>query len=248
MNRKITIATVLALGMSLLFAGNALGLVAEEWDKSSLKFTASCDGDCDEITATVCNGRGSENMAGTTTWELYWIASGNPKRGIVIASDTINALAAGTCQTLTYDPSNNSNGASGSYMFRVDQRPGHPGKGVLWSNACGLVCEAPMPTYTPTNTPTPILPTPTNTATTTPFPPGPTNTATTTPFPPGPTNTATTTPFPPGPTNTATTTPFPPGPTNTATTTPFPPGPTNTATTTPFPPGPTNTATTTPFP
>ena len=26
-------------------------------------------------------------------------------------------------------------------MFRAEQRPGHPGKGELWSESCTLVCE-----------------------------------------------------------------------------------------------------------
>jgi TasA anchoring/assembly protein len=113
----------------------------DEWDRSSLYFSAGCDGDCDEITATVCNGDDSEDMEGTTTWELYWIATGNPRNGVVIASGTINALGQGECQTLTYDPSDNPNGASGNYMFKAYQRPGHPGQGVLWSDACELECE-----------------------------------------------------------------------------------------------------------
>jgi YqxM protein len=111
------------------------------WDRSSLLFASGCEGDCGEITAEVCNGA-DEDMAGPTTWELYWIASGNPKNGVVIASGTINPLAAGECQTLTYNPGANPNGASGKYMFKAYQRPGHPGTGVLWSDACELECDA----------------------------------------------------------------------------------------------------------
>jgi YqxM protein len=115
----------------------------EEWDHSSLYFDEDygCQGDCDEISVTVCNGDDSEDMEGTTTWELYWIASGNPKDGTVIASGIINALAAGDCQILTYNPAHNPNGASGNYMFKAYQRPGHPGTGELWSDACELDCE-----------------------------------------------------------------------------------------------------------
>ena len=112
----------------------------DEWDRSSLYFGASCEGDCDEITATVCNGDDSEDMDGPSTWELYWIATGNPKDGVVIASGTIDALAAGECQVLTYDPGDNPNGASGNYMFKAYQRPGHRGTGELWSDACELDC------------------------------------------------------------------------------------------------------------
>jgi len=118
-------------------------IVGEEWDKSSLYFDGDCEGDCEEIQATVCNGDDSGDMAGSTTWELYWIASGNPKNGTVIASGTINPLAADECQVLTYDPGENPNGASGNYMFKAYQRPGHPGTGELWSEACELECNAP---------------------------------------------------------------------------------------------------------
>jgi hypothetical protein len=111
-----------------------------EWDRSSLDFDAGCEGDCDEITATVCNGDGSEDMDGPSNWELYWIATRNPKDGVVIASGTIDTLAAGECQVLTYDPGDNPNGASGNYMFKAEQRPGHPGTGEAWSNACELDC------------------------------------------------------------------------------------------------------------
>ena len=115
-----------------------------EWDHSSLYFDEDygCQGDCTEISALVCNGQDSENMEGPTTWELYWIASGNPKDGTVIASGTIEPLDAGECQLLTYNPQDNPNGSSGNYMFKAYQRPGHPGTGELWSEACELECEA----------------------------------------------------------------------------------------------------------
>jgi YqxM protein len=125
----------------------------EEWDHSSLYFDEDygCQGDCDEISVTVCNGDDSEDMEGTTTWELYWIASGNPKDGEVIASGTINALAQGECQVLTYDPGDNPNGPSGNYTFKGYQRPGHPGTGELWSEACELECDTDTDSATATS-------------------------------------------------------------------------------------------------
>ena len=117
-------------------------VIEEAWDHSSLYFDEDygCQGDCEEISALVCNGADSEDMEGPTTWELYWIASGNPKNGVVIASGTIEPLAAGECQLLTYNPADNPNGPSGNYMFKAYQRPGHPGQGELWSDACELEC------------------------------------------------------------------------------------------------------------
>ncbi len=109
----------------------------EEWNKSSLYFDEGygCQGDCEEIRARVCNGEDAEDMEGTTTWELYWIESGNPKDGSVIDSGIIAPLEHGTCQVLLYSP----NGAEGNYKFKAYQRPGHPGKGELWSETCELL-------------------------------------------------------------------------------------------------------------
>jgi len=76
-------------------------------------------------------------MAGTTVYQVYYIEKGNPKNGSVVSSDVIPALAAGECTTLTYT----TPGGSGNYMFRAQQRPGHPGTGELWSEACSVVCE-----------------------------------------------------------------------------------------------------------
>lgn len=105
------------------------------WDKSSLQFVGQCTGDCSQVSATVCN-YGDRSMTGPSTWELFYAPSGNPKNGSMIASGTINPLAAGACQALSYDPG----GISGNYMFKAYQRPGHPGTGELWSEACGLAC------------------------------------------------------------------------------------------------------------
>lgn len=79
-------------------------------------------------------------MTGPSTWELYWIAAGNPKEGVAITSGSINTLAAGQCQVLTYNPADNPHGSSGNYIFKAYQRPGHAGTGVLWSNTCELLC------------------------------------------------------------------------------------------------------------
>jgi hypothetical protein len=127
----------------------------DTWDYSSLHFDPDygCQGACEEMRAKVCNGDSSGDMAGPSTWELYWIASGNPKEGVAIASGSINALAAGECQVLTYNPADNPDGASGSYIFKAYQRPGHAGTGVLWSNSCELLCPLLSDLY-PTAQPT----------------------------------------------------------------------------------------------
>jgi len=117
----------------------------EEWDKSSLYFDEdyACQGNCNEISAKICNEEDSENMQGTTTWELYWIESGNPKDGIMIAPGLTDALEHGTCQILYYNPGENLEGEVCNYKFKAYQRPGHPGPGELWSETCEILqCEA----------------------------------------------------------------------------------------------------------
>ncbi|MFZ6020212.1 MAG: hypothetical protein ACOYXO_11445 [Chloroflexota bacterium] len=155
-----------SLGSILLIVGLLLGLfpqpvsatVAPEWDKSSLSFKGSCTGNCEVVKAEVCN-KGSGDMAGSTPYEVYWAASGNPKSGTIVASGTIPALKSGECTTLTYDPKTNPNGSAGNYMFKAYQRPGHPGQGVLWSDECS-VGQCSLPTATPvTPTATPVTPT-----------------------------------------------------------------------------------------
>jgi YqxM protein len=130
--------------------------VDPDWDRSSLLFDEEfgCQNtECGEIiTARVCNGAQSEPMDGTTSYEVYYIATGNPKDGSVVATGTINALGTGECQTLTYD----TNGVAGNYMFRAIQRPGHPGTGELWSEQCEVnSCNETDPSPTPSTSPEP---------------------------------------------------------------------------------------------
>lgn len=146
------IILVLRAGFSMAYFSDTEGSVAsvstgiwetstptpEEWDKSSLHFDDDygCQGSCEEISAKVCNDEDSEDMQGPTTWELYLSDSGNPKDGEVVSESggTIDPLEHGTCLVLSYNP----NGVEGNYMFKAEQRPGHPGQGVLWSEACEI--------------------------------------------------------------------------------------------------------------
>jgi YqxM protein len=238
------------------------------WDRSSLVFTAGCDANCTSVIGTVLN-HGSR-MSGTTTYEIYYAASGNAKNGSVVASGTIPALNANASYTITYNPQ----GVTGNYIIKVYQRPGHPGTGELWSDGCSInYCPRPTATFTATNTPTATFtatntPTATFTATNTPTETPtatftatdtptetPTSTATTKPTKkPTATFTATDTPVPPTetpvpPTETPvppTETPIPPTetpvpPTSTPVTPTEPPAPTNTPVTPTEPPAPTNT-------
>jgi len=115
--------------------------IIEEWDKSSLYFDEdyACQGDCNEISAKICNEVDSENMQGTTTWELYWIESGNPKDGVIVTSGLTSTLEHGTCRILYYNPVDNLEGEVGNYKFKAVQRSGHPGPGELWSETCEIL-------------------------------------------------------------------------------------------------------------
>lgn len=173
----------------LAFAAGALLLASQkektsatfnhgEWDKSSLTFQGACNGDCHLIQAEICN-TGDGDMAGPVDFEVWYAASGNPKNGINVGGGQVPALESGECTDLHFDPQ-----ASGNYMFKAFQRPGHPGKGELWSEDCHLEgCEE-EPTPTPRHTPTPT-PTghqePTPTPTLPPDHPTPTPTLTPTP-------------------------------------------------------------------
>ena len=117
----------------------------EEWDKSSLYFDEdyACQSDCNEISAKICNEEDSEDMQGQTTWEIYWIESGNPKDGEEIPLGQTDTLEHGTCQILHYSLDENPEGEEGNYKFKAYQRPGHPGPGELWSETCEILqCEA----------------------------------------------------------------------------------------------------------
>lgn len=106
------------------------------WDKSSLTFISSgksCEGKT--VFATVKNV--GSPMQGPTTWELYYSASGNPqKNGVLIASGTIPALASDQEFTILMSVTQ-----KGNYKFRAIQRPGHPGKGDLWSDTIDFDCN-----------------------------------------------------------------------------------------------------------
>ncbi|OGM17046.1 amyloid fiber anchoring/assembly protein TapA, partial [Candidatus Woesebacteria bacterium RBG_19FT_COMBO_37_29] len=141
------------------------------WDKSSLYFDEEfgCKESCEEVRVRVCNGEDAEDMQGTSTWELYFAEIGNPKDGEKIANGIAETLTSGECQELSFVPTE-----GGNYMFKAYQRPGHPGTGELWSEACEIegclvgisngiqfIEESPTPLPTPTEIPTQELsPTP----------------------------------------------------------------------------------------
>jgi len=136
--KKLLLLVLGLIAVSAVLAGPP----SSDWDKSTMNFTITT-GSCSEVTARVCNV--GSDMNGTSTYEVYYNVSGNPKEGSIVDSGIINALVAGECQVLSYDPVN----VEGNYMFKAYQRPGHPGEGVLWSDAIEVgSCTNEIPEFT----------------------------------------------------------------------------------------------------
>ena len=124
------------IGFKELGVANSFGMFLDNvrvskvtgWNKSSLEFLDQ-GYEQGEVWATIWNG-GDGDMSGPVEWELYYAEKGNPKFGEIIASGNVPALESGENYTIwapTMDP--------GNYMFKAYQRPGHPGRGELWSEA-----------------------------------------------------------------------------------------------------------------
>jgi TasA anchoring/assembly protein len=78
-----------------------------------------------------------EAMAGPTDWELWYVASGPPRLGDMIAEGEIPALPS----EQEYSIEEAAVRGSGTYQFKVFQRPGHPGAGELWSEDIKFDCS-----------------------------------------------------------------------------------------------------------
>lgn len=108
------------------------------WSKASLVFTGqgkSCS--AEEVFATIKNGDDSGAMQRTTTYELWYNESGNPKDGTKIASGTIPALDPGE----TYRIEESASEGNGAYIFKAIQPVGHPGQREIWSEEISYDCN-----------------------------------------------------------------------------------------------------------
>lgn len=104
------------------------------WDRSSLEFVeeelgATCEGGGIVWTKIMNSGDGA--MSGPTDWELWYVASGPPKEGEIIAVGEIPPLDVDQ-EYVIYE---SASGGSGNYMFKSYQMPDHPGITVLWSES-----------------------------------------------------------------------------------------------------------------
>ena len=76
----------------------------------------------------------SEDSDGPTSYEVWYIASGNPKDGVIVSYGVVPALESGVCYDITL-----TGIETGNYMVKVYQREGHPGTSELWSESCVFV-------------------------------------------------------------------------------------------------------------
>ncbi|MFI8577806.1 amyloid fiber anchoring/assembly protein TapA [Rossellomorea aquimaris] len=117
------------------------------WDKSSLNFP-----DKEERTVNACSpidisarimNTGS-SMEGTTEFEVYYAATGNPKDGNNVFSGDVQPINEGETATLIANVSQ-----SGNYKFKALQRPGHGNeedtRHELWSETITIKCEQETP-------------------------------------------------------------------------------------------------------
>jgi outer membrane biosynthesis protein TonB len=150
-------------GVIFLIAGMLLALISQPASASvqngnpsgaSLSFTGGCEGDCQMITATVCN-TGSGDMVESVDWDLYYSPSGANQRVKVEGGGSIK-LDAGKCKILSASPTD----GPGQYWFKANQPVGHPGTGELFSGGCNInsctitTDPTPMPPVVPTDEPT----------------------------------------------------------------------------------------------
>ena len=102
------------------------------WDKSSLSFVGGSGSNGDRVFASIMNS-GDRDMLGTSDWELWYAPQGNPKNGVIVATGEGPQLDSGETATLEEFVSE-----AGNYKFKAYQRPGHPGKGELWSQTMSV--------------------------------------------------------------------------------------------------------------
>jgi YqxM protein len=117
------------------------------WDKSSLNFPDEQDRtikDCRPVDISARISNTGSTMQGTTEYEVYYAANGNPKNGNNILNGDIQPIAENDTTTLTAAISQ-----PGNYKFKALQRPGHGNKEdtrhELWSETITITCEQDTP-------------------------------------------------------------------------------------------------------
>jgi YqxM protein len=117
------------------------------WDKSSLKFPDELDRTmkvCSPVNISARISNTGSTMQGTTEYEVYYAATGNPKNGNIILNGDVQPIAENETTTLTAAISK-----PGNYKFKALQRPGHGNKEdtrhELWSETITITCEQDTP-------------------------------------------------------------------------------------------------------
>jgi YqxM protein len=133
--------TIAFITLLVLVAGFAVAAgVDPNWDKSSYTFNES-EVSCEAILATFCS-TSDKDAQGTTTYEVYYSETGDPKEGDVVYNGEFPALMAEECFQVSYTPE-----ADGNYAIKLYQRPGHPGIGHLWSDMMEYEECPPVPEF-----------------------------------------------------------------------------------------------------
>jgi YqxM protein len=117
------------------------------WDKSSLKFPDELDRTikvCSPVNISARISNTGSTMQGTTEYEVYYAANGNPKNGNIILNGDIQHIAENETTNLIAAISQ-----QGNYKFKTLQRPGHGNKEdtrhELWSETITITCEQDTP-------------------------------------------------------------------------------------------------------
>ena len=122
------LSMVLAMSLSLV----NFPVMAQNESGASLTVTGGCNGGCNGISAVVTN-HGSGDMTSAVNYEVQ---SRVGQDWVTVDSGTLGPLASGESQTISYNPNN----VGGTYRFKIWQPAGHPGTGVLYSQACKFEC------------------------------------------------------------------------------------------------------------
>lgn len=125
-----------------------VGTWQEVWDKSSLAFPNKDQtvtgvridpNTCQQIEISTDIINNGSAMQGNSTYEVYYIASGNPKSGQKVGDGVITPILSGKSEKLKYLATK-----PGNYKFRAFQRPGHANnyntQQDLWSETITLAC------------------------------------------------------------------------------------------------------------
>lgn len=111
------------------------------WDKSSLSFNGSDQviESCDPSNISVDITNKGEDMQSPSNYNVYYIAQGNPKNGLLVGAGEINPIQSNGSISLIFHAEQ-----SGNYKFQAFQQLGHGNntdeRQDLWSETITISC------------------------------------------------------------------------------------------------------------